>query len=90
VDEGIVENDIAWLWDAREEARIRIESRIKQEPGFSVVESRNVFFEGLGIERVSIQKTRAAASEGQILLFQLLQIGLFYHFVRGQGEEVVG
>lgn len=63
VNGSIVDNYIAWLGHAREEARIGIEASVEEAACLGAVEGGDIGLEVLGVGAVPVQETGTAAAK---------------------------
>lgn len=87
----VVDNNVARLRDAREEARIGIEPGIEEQGGLGAMEGRDVALELLRIDRIAIQQARATTAYPEARIgSQFCEIGSSEGRRGREGEEVVG
>jgi len=60
VDGRIVDDDVAWLREAGEEADVGVEAGVAEETCWGVVEGGDLALEGLGVGAVAVEEAGAA------------------------------
>lgn len=76
VDARVVQDEVAGLGHAREEAGVGVEARVEEQAGGRAVEARDAALQLFGIGGVAVQEPRAAAPEPKAgVRVQLLEVG---------------